>query len=341
MQDPFVSVIVPTYNGTQFIQPCLTSVFQSDYTNFEVVMVDDCSTDGSSEYARQLFGHLPNFRLFRNSTNLGAAGSRNVGAENARGDLLVFLDDDATVDLKWLGAFVQAMKLYPHVGAMQSKMLGADDRLVCAGERLIPYIGWVILRGFEEAEDNSYNEIADICASSGALAVKRDVFTLVGGFDPGMAFNQFEDLDFSLRIWLSGHRVILVPHSIVWHDARLKGSNPKRHRLIQYVSQRNCIRMLLKNYSLGNLFRYLPTSIMAMLFRSLYALIRKGDVYSLLGLLKAIFWNLAHLPSTVRERKRVQRSVRKVTDEYLFRKVGISLSPFHIYKYYLSQGRTF
>jgi len=344
---PLVSIVIPNYNGRELIEKCLKAVLKTDYPNFEVLLVDDASTDGSVEFVKALFGSDPRLRILRNSLNIGAAATRNVGIGASRGQIIAFLDNDTEIEPGWLKELVEVLDSNEKIGAAQSKILLLDGHLACVGELIIPYIGWVILKGSGKKDDGSYDRIDDICASSGAMAVNRKVAKKAGLFDPMLAFLQFEDLDFSWRIWLTGHRVVFAPRSVVYHDARVKHkkSGPiqslRRHILIQYVSQRNCIRVLMKNYDNSNLLKYLPLSILAMFFRALYGLYRNKDAYPMIGLLKGILWNIAHLGDTLRERKRVQRLVRKVPDSYLMKRIMIKLPPLYVFREFLSKGHGF
>ncbi len=128
MSHPFVSVVVLNYNGLRFLDDCLGSLARLDYPNdrFEVILVDNVSQDGSAEAAEKRF---PQFRVVRNSRNLGFAAGNNVAMRASRADYVVLLNNDTTVDIQWLSRLVEAAEQDPKVGACTSKLLFLHDRV--------------------------------------------------------------------------------------------------------------------------------------------------------------------------------------------------------------------
>lgn len=340
-ENPLVSIILPNYNGREFIKPCLDAIFQTTYPNYEVLLVDDKSTDGGSEYARQLYGHKKNFRIVCSQIKLGAAGARTLGVQESKGEIITFLDNDAIVKSEWITELVKILYSDSQIGMAQCKMLTMDNRICCVGEYIIPYLGWIIIIGLDDKDGPNYNVVMDISASSGATAVKRSVAEESGLYDAKFLFNQFEDLDFSLRVWIAGYRVVSAPKAIVIHDARVKGTDHNRNRIIQYASQRNCIRMLLKDYSFVSLIKYFPTALLGMLFRALFAIVKRREIEPLIGLTKAISWNIFNITDTLKTRRIIQNKIRKFSDNFIMERIGIKISPWRIYKDYLSKGRGF
>lgn len=124
---PFVSVVVLNYNGLRFLDACLGSLERLDYPRdrYEVVLVDNLSSDGSVEIAEERF---PGIRVVRNGRNLGFAGGNNVALRAARADYVALLNNDTAVDERWLGQLVEAAEQDPSVGACTSKLLFQHDR---------------------------------------------------------------------------------------------------------------------------------------------------------------------------------------------------------------------
>jgi GT2 family glycosyltransferase len=337
---PLVSIIIPNYNGENLILRCLGSVFKTDYPRYEVIVVDDGSKDRSLTLIEEFYGEQKDLRIVRGESNRGSAAARNLGTAQAKGPILVYLDNDAEVHPDWLNGLVDTLDRDPEIGIAQSEMLMEDRvHVSCAGELLIPYIGWIVIRGFGETPDR-YSNVAEICASSGSMAVRRNVVEQAGLWDSKMPYALFEDLDFSLRVWLSGYKVVLAPQSKVYHDARAKGTSPQRKMRVEYSSHRNSLRMLLKNFELATLLRCLPLSFSAVVFRATVGLAR-GEYYPFLGLVRGFMWNFANFRDTLMERRVIQRQIRKVADRDFIGRISIRLSPFQIYRTYLSQGRGF
>jgi GT2 family glycosyltransferase len=335
-----VSVVIPNFNGERLLSRCLYSVLGSDYPNYEVILVDDGSTDQSIQLVKELFATDRHLSVVCNKENLGAAAARNCGTARSRGAILVYLDNDAEVHPAWLKGLVETLQIDPMIGIAQSKLLQEDKtHIACAGELIIPYTGWIVIKGFGDKAD-AFSHIESICASSGSMAVKREVIDYMGPFDSNMPFLPFEDLDFSVRAWVSGYRVVLAPSSKVYHDSRAKGTSQKRKIRLEYSAHRNSLRLLLKNFEMKTLVQYLPLSIAAMIFRAIVGLERR-EASPFLGLIRGFHWNLVNARDTLRERARIQSKLRRTGDKEIFQQISIRLSPLHIYKFYLKRGRGF
>src|SRR5947209_12288604 len=120
---PLVSVVVVNFNGRESLLKCLMSVRKSDYPNFETVIVDNGSQDGSADEIVKSFGDDPRIKLVRCDTNLGLARARNIGAQVANGRFIAFLDNDAIPDARWLVEVVKVFTGDATIGACQSKLL--------------------------------------------------------------------------------------------------------------------------------------------------------------------------------------------------------------------------
>lgn len=335
---PLVSIIIPNHNGLKFVERCIKSVLSADYPNFEVIFVDDFSIDGSVELVEKMFSSDSRLRVIRSDRNLGAAGARNIGIKVAKGEYLSFLDNDAEVDPKWLKELIKVLESDIKVGAAQSKFLYMHDhgRIQALGVLFIPYLGWIIRIAGDKEDDGSYDHIQDIVAATVSMAVKRKVIDEVGLFDSDLS-TTFEEMDLSWRIWLRGYKEVLAPRSVVYHYG---GKKPRRApSAIEFFMQKNCIRMLTKNYSLSNLIIYLPLAMMGMFFRASFRLIKRNDPYPMLSLFIGTFWNLTHLRDTLKERYKVQHLIRKVSDDYIMKHIMIKLSPSYIYREFLARGR--
>lgn len=338
---PLVSVVIANFNGSPFIEKCLTSVFNTDYPSFEVIFVDDASTDGSVELVKKLFGSHPNLRIVRNARNIGAAAAKNIGIDTAKGDVICFLDNDTEVDSDWLKEMIKVLQSDSSVGATMSKLLdiNARTKIQVAGVFIISYVGWAIARGGGKDDDGSYDSVMDICALSTALAVKREAIGRVGFFDPKLAVFT-EDLDFSWRMWLAGYRIALAPKSIVYHWtkplAMYKRVSASEIQL-NFNLTKNSLRTFIKNYSLKNLARYLPLALTIIILRALLVFIKRKDTSVIVGSFKGIFWNISHFKDTLRERHRVQHFIRRVPDNYVMERIMISESPLQIYKKYFQR----
>jgi GT2 family glycosyltransferase len=321
---PLISVVIINHNGKDYIKECLETVFKTNYPNFEVILVDNASTDGSLTLIMELFGSYPCLKIVYNTKNIGLAGGRNVGAKYSKGKYIVFLDHDTKVDPNWLKELVTVMEEDPSIGAAQCKFLLMDDpkRFDSAGH-YIDYFGIGTIIGFMEYDRGQHDYIYEILgAQGGAFAVKRKIFEEVGGADEDF-FYLFEETDLCWRIWLAGYKVVFVPKSIVYH----KGGGTARRigsERITYLFVRNRITSMIKNYSLLSLLKYLPIHIIIMLGFS-FIMIKKHRFKEARAIINAITWNILNLHKIWWKRRKVQK-MRKITDNFLFKR-GVIKKP--------------
>ena len=313
---PLVSVIIPNYNGKQFIESCLRTVLATDYPRLEIIVVDDGSTDGSAELVEERFGQDNRVRLIRQDSK-GAAAAKNTGAKVATGDIFCFLDYDTEVEPSWLKNLIVVLMSDEMVGAVQSLLLDLRarnrDMIQVAGVKIIPYLGLAVpLMQGSNIHEVKLGQI-EICGLSAALAVKKHVFFEVGGFDERLA-RYTEDLDFSWRIWLRGYKILLVPRSIVYHWTKppeMRASAGFSSYDFNFHLSKNSIRSVLKNCDPLELLAYLPLNLLFHCARILL-MMGKHDFHAVMGIVRGFLWNLMNLRDTFIERSRVQRALSKV-----------------------------
>lgn len=125
---PFVSVIVLNFNGENYLERCLFSVLGTKYPNFEVIFVDNASTDSSLDLVKKTFGTDKRLRIFKSNNNLGFSAGNNFGFCQARGNYVVFLNNDTIADPYWLTALIDAMEDDATIGLAGSTILSIDGK---------------------------------------------------------------------------------------------------------------------------------------------------------------------------------------------------------------------
>jgi len=317
---PLVSIVIVNYNGMRFIQKCLTSVLETDYPRFEIVLVDNASRDGSLEAASRLFGKNPMVRIVRKERNLGFAEGNNVGYANSQGQIIVFLNVDTEVDRDWLRKLVHVLNMGEKVGAAQCKLMSMRDRkeIDSAGFDY-DYLGYVYPR-CQTRRGDPFDRVEELFSADGAaMAVKRRVLEesyLGTPFDPDY-FCYFEETDLCWRMRLRGYKVMFAPYSIVYHYRGYAWRKEKipPHLVLHYL--KNHISTLVKNYSILNLVKWIPLLIALEVGRALLLLI--SEPQSTLARLTAIAWPLKNFGRLWRRRIIVQRSIRKLSDSEILR----------------------
>ena len=311
------SIIIVTYNGSAYLEQCLTSVQQDVGTDGEIIIVDNASIDGSADLVQSQY---PDVVLVRNKVNCGFAAACNQGAQIAVGRVLVFLNQDTRVEPGWLKALVRGFDHEEAIGLTTSKILlmSQPDRIHLRGQD-VHYTGLVFGRGFLSSAD-SMTTLEEVAAVSGAsFAVRREVWEELGGFDETF-FMYYEETDLSWRAQLAGYRCLYVPNSVVYHDYHPAQPNPSR----LYYSARNRYIMLLKNWRWTTLLLLSPGLLLAELIE--WGLALAHGKRGLQAKVRANLWVLTHLRDVGRLHARTHAK-RKVSDAAILKERTCRLRP--------------
>ncbi len=290
----FISVVVVNYNGQHHLERCLPSLAAQTYPAFEVVVVDNASTDGSVEW---LAAHFPNVRVVGAPHNLGFAAGNNLGIRQARGDLIATLNNDTEVEPDYLERLAAPM-CEPRVGACAALMLEFEhrDRIDSAGIGLDRAgFAWNLHAGQRAENLGETREVWGACA--GAALYARAMLDEIGLFDEDY-FGFYEDVDLAWRARRAGWKCLFVPGARVYH---VHGGS-FRHGSAQklYLLARNRWWTTLKNYPMPALALNLPLIVAADLLSLLRALVRHRSLAPLRGRVDA--WRTARRAWTKRGR---------------------------------------
>jgi len=302
-EHPRVSLLILNYNGKNHLENCLKSVFGIDYSNFEVRLIDNGSTDGSVEFVRK---NYPQVKIVEHGVNHGFALGYNLVVDSVESEFVAFLNNDVLVEPDWLKKLIPYAK-QEDVAAVTSKMLFLSDngRINAAGGNCDVYgVGWN--RGNGEVDVGQYDEAEEVFyGSGGALLIKKKVWEDVGPFDERY-FLYGEDLDWCWRARLKGYKIIYVPDAKVYHYWR--GSKAPMGCFLE----KHWLATLLKNYSLKTLVKTLPRYLALKFLKSIW-LLKNGEKEEKLAVFEALIWNLINLKDTWKKRIIIQ-TFRKVTD---------------------------
>ena len=212
---PVASIVVPAWTHFAHTRTCLRSLAASrDATAFEVIVGDDASSDETAERMREIAG----VRYLRNAQNLGFIGACNAGAAIARGDYLVFLNNDTAAQPGWLDALIGIFDAHPRAGLVGAKLVYPDGRLQEAGGIVFnDGSGWNYGR-FDDPAAPAYNYVREVDYCSGAaIALPRALFEKLRGFDAHYAPAYYEETDLAMKVRAEGLQVLYQPASTVVH----------------------------------------------------------------------------------------------------------------------------
>ncbi len=249
---PFLSVLIPNYNGMRHLPTVLAALERQTFGDFEVIVVDDASTDESVAW---LEATHPTVRLVVNRRNEGFVASCNRGADIARGKVIVLLNSDTEPEPDWTAALAKAVCEHPEAAIYASKLLLFDRRTVLhsAGD-LLGVDGVPRNRGVWEEDRGQYDALTDVFGGcGGAVGYRRDLWQHLGGFD-GDFWMYVEDADFALRARLAGARAVFVPDARVYHQLTATAGGT----LASYYVGRNTVWLIAKNMPRKLLIRLLP-----------------------------------------------------------------------------------
>jgi hypothetical protein len=291
----------------------------TDYPNFEVILVDNASIDGSYESVVSQFGNDNRLVIIRNDTNKGFAGGNNVGLKYAKGSYIALLNNDTEVERNWLTEAVKIAESDEKIAIVQSKLFfwHDHDMLESAGA-FIDKAGYGFERGLAKGK-NLYNKVAEVFYANGAaITIKRKILKkLCTGkielFDDDFFF-AYEDVDLSWRVRLAGYKTVVAPLSIVFHHR--SSTTSRSMGLLVFHHCKNRILTLVKNYSLKNVLKYAPLLIILESIRASSNL-ASGQFESALAIWRAFVWNLNHFKSSWKKRLVVQCFVRRMPDQYV------------------------
>ncbi len=254
-----ISVVVTNYNGRHYLPDCLSSLALQTCRDFETIVVDNASTDGSAEFVEE---HYPEVRIVRNRENLGFAGGTNAGIRAARGEYILTLNNDTRADPHFMERLRSAMDADPGTGMCAAKMLFPDGTINSTGI-CISRSGAAWDRGMYEPDRGQYDHLEEVfgpCA--GAALYRREMLDEVGLFDEDF-FLYMEDVDLAFRARLAGWSCRYVPEAKVYHHHG--GTAGVGTDLAVYYGNRNVVWYVVKNFP----SRLLVTSIPWILGRNL------------------------------------------------------------------------
>ena len=290
IEAPLVSVLIVTWNRKDDVLETIKSVYDQTYQNFEIIVVDNASTDGTAEAVQKTY---PAVRLMKLDQNLGATGGRNAGIVIARGEIIFCLDSDASPKDDTLTHIVNKFQSEPQVGLINSKIVNAYTN------QMDGIAGWAYTEKTKANQDKSFLSYA---ISEGGCAIRKEVFEHIGLFWELLFFGR-EGEDLSLRAWDARYKVLYWPKAIVYHRASPEKRVSTSDRI--YYDLRNSLYIYLVRYPWWLLVFFTPLKIGTSMVKG----IKKRCLVKIFGALLDV---IQQLPILLKQRHPINNKTARI-----------------------------
>jgi GT2 family glycosyltransferase len=298
---PLVSIVILNYNGQKYLLNCVDSVLKNQYPNFEVILIDNASTDNSIQPVEDTYKTDSRMHIIKNSTNLGFSGGNNVGFENSKGKYVVFLNNDTKVELDWLSSLVNALEADPTIGIAQSLIYQIDEKSIqSAGWLFSDYLIKKYSLCAGKPSNLQFKPVFDVSFACGAsMIIRREILDKMGAFDPEAPYF-YDDTLLSLKTRFLGKRVVTVSDSKMYHVSG--ATNVWKIRFTTYnLFKANSILIFDVYNKKADLAKAVVVNIFYVI-GNVYFNILKSNMTAVLGNVEAFIWTLRNFPFIWRNR---------------------------------------
>lgn len=312
MNEPRISVIIVSFNSKRWLNKCLDSLYCQTYKNFEVVVVDNNSSDGSADYIEKEY---PSVRLMKSEKNLGFAGGVNLGIKNSLGGYILMLNPDAWLKEDFLEKIFKFYREnnFDVVGPLEAEYDGSQAKNSNFVSKIDPF-GFSVLVSKNKTKCKEQFNLCGFC-----LFFKKQLYLETGELDSDF-FMYIEEIDWFWRLALFGKKVGLTEDLLVHHAGDDPEDGIRLRKNVFIWRNRNILRMMLKNYSRPNLFWILPLYFVQNLAEAaVFLLMLKPKIA--LSYLDGWWFNIKRFDKIMAKRKQIQRN-RKISDWRFFKKFG-------------------
>jgi len=298
-----VTLLVLNFNGEAHLKKCLDSLLTTNYSRFNVVVIDNGSMDESAEFLKSNYSSV---KVIKHNRNYGYALGYNLVINTIKDEYIVLLNNDVLVKPNWLKELMAYIK-NDDVAAVTPKMTFLHNKTqINAAGGCCDIYGVGLNRGNGEVDMKQYDTVQEVFyGNGGALLIKKRVWRKIGPFDERY-FMYGEDLDWCWRARLKGYKIIYVPRAEVYHHWRGSGGS------MVILLERHWLSTLLKNYGFKTLIKIMPKYLALKVLKTTWLTTHAKSSVKL-AVIQALLWNLLNFRGTWRKRVQIQTS-RKLPD---------------------------
>jgi len=314
---PKVSVIISNFNGIKLnlILSSLDSIFQGDYPNFEVIVVDNASLDNSTTLIKKKFGQDKRLKIIENPVNMYSQGL-NLGIKVATGEYIAFFNNDIEFKNGYFQQIIKTFNKNPKAALVQGKLLYFYDHQIIdsVGETMDIY-GNPITIGGGEQDLVHFDKPKEILSACGAASViKHSILNHVGGIDSDYGIG-YEDMDLALRIRLKGFKILYCPSAVIYHKRGKTDLSTLVRVKVRWHFNKNRIATMIKNYPILLLLKALPITILLYIGAGLWEIFLKGKINLGLTRFTAMLWIILNAPNLLKKRITIRKNINKAGEE--------------------------
>ncbi|MBN1900683.1 glycosyltransferase family 2 protein [Candidatus Sumerlaeota bacterium] len=258
MKNPLASIVILTWNSAEFIERCLEGLSWQTYPNYEIIVVDNASSDDTLSRAKNSPQAALVKKFIAHEKNLGCAGGNNTGWRASSGEIVIFLNPDIMADKYWLENLVSALESDPRAAIAGCKLYYPNSNIIQHAGGELHHNAMSEHYGSGEEDKGQYDDMRDVDYVTGAaIAVKREFLEETGGFDGDYFPAYYEETDLCFKAHKKGRGVLYIPRAVAYHfeSAGLSRLSPRFYDM--YYTMR--MRFVFKNYSFWEILtRFLP-----------------------------------------------------------------------------------
>lgn len=318
---PKISVIISNFNGIKLnlILSSLNAILKGDYPNFEVIVVDNASSDKSIPLISRKFGKDKRLKIIENPVNMYSQGL-NLGIKASTGEYIAFFNNDIEFKDGYLQQIIKTFDKNPKAALVQGKLLYFYDHQIIdsVGETMDIY-GNPITIGGGERDLGHYDKPKEILSACGAASVvRRSILNQVGAIDSDYGIG-YEDMDLALRMRLKGFKVLYCPAAIIYHKRGKTDLSTLVRVKVRWHFNKNRFATMIKNYPILLLIKTLPVTILLYAGAGLWEIFLKGKISLGLARFTAMFWIICNAPNLLKKRVTIRKNINKAGEESVLR----------------------
>lgn len=321
MKYPLVTIIISNYNGHDLgiLSSCLKSFVKNDYPNFELLLIDNASSDNSVKTANKIFGKSKRFKVIQNSVNLYSKGV-NMGFRAAKGEYIALFNNDVETGKDYIKKLVLAFKKYKNLAIVQGKFMWYDDKTIIdsAGETMDIY-GNPVTLGYHSKDNGQFDSDEEILSASGAACViKKSALDDVGIYDDKFGIG-YEDMDLSLRLLHKKYKIYRIYRAVCYHKRGVTDLSPMVRVKVRWHFNKNRLSTMIRNYPMPLLLRSLPVTVAIYIGNMFWEIMVLKNIPLGLTRIKAIAWIVVNLPEVLKQRMLIRKGASSESDKKILK----------------------